>query len=184
MRDDDRLVARHGARPPPTRARRARACRRSVDPARARSRGAVAEDEPLEERVRRQAVRAVEAGARRTRRWPRGPGWSCGPSRSVRDAAAHVVRRRDDRDGLRGDVDARSAGTRRRCWGSARARSAGFLSVMSRSTWSAPVRFISKSMARATMSRGASSPRGSCSFMNGVPSSEAEDRALAAERLA
>ena len=47
---------------------------------------------------------------------------------------------------------------------------AGFLSVMSSSTWSAPVLFISKSMARATTSRGASSPRGSWLFMNGVPS--------------
>ena len=42
--------------------------------------------------------------------------------------------------------------------------------VASSQTWSRPCFFISKSIARATMSRGASSMRGSCAAMNRVPS--------------
>ena len=40
---------------------------------------------------------------------------------------------------------------------------------MSRNMQGAPVRFISESMERATMSRGASEPRGSYFSMNGRP---------------
>ena len=45
------------------------------------------------------------------------------------------------------------------------------------------VRFISKSIARATMSRGASSSRSSCAAMKRVPSRQLQLRALAAQRL-
>ena len=54
---------------------------------------------------------------------------------------------------------------------------------MSRCTQSRPCFFISKSMARATTSRGASSARASCAGMKRVPSGSMQPPAFAAHRL-
>ena len=60
---------------------------------------------------------------------------------------------------------------RQRAWmvGKCSFRKASPRWVASSHTWSRPCFFISKSMARATMSRGASSPRESCACMKRVP---------------
>ena len=69
-------------------------------------RGPAAEDETLEERVRREPIRAVNARAG-TLAGRVQPGSSVRPSRSVTIAAHRVVRRGRDRDRLDGGVEAR-----------------------------------------------------------------------------
>ncbi len=59
-----------------------------------------------------------------------------------------------------------------RMLGKCACRNAGLWCEMSRCTQSRPCFFISKSMARATTSRGASSARGSCAGMKRVPPAE------------
>ena len=115
----------------------------------------------LEQRIAGQAVGAVQPGA---------GGFADGiqSGRSVRpaivghNAATGVVRGRHHRDRLLGDVDAQFQRSARRMVGKCslqELRDSG--GEMSRLTQSRPRFFISKSMARATTSRGASSPRAS-----------------------
>ena len=167
LRDDDGLVARHRVADVPVRAPPATGLR-PVDRGE-RQRGAVREDHALEQRVRREPVRAVQARVRALADRPEA-GDRRAPVEVGRDAAADVVRGGDDGDRLRRDVDAVAQALGVDVGKVLLDEARGSLCVMSRSTCSAPVRFISWSIARATMSRGASSARGSYSFMNGVPS--------------
>ena len=152
--DDDRLVAGRGLRRGPSRARRAAA--QSSGCCGERARGAVAEHQPLEQRVGGEAVGAVQAGAGDLADRPQAG--QAGAAVAIdHHAAAHVVRRGHHRDGLAGEVDAERLGARVDV-GEALAQEVGRLVRSCRATRSRRrVRFISKSMARATTSRGARS---------------------------
>ena len=138
------------------------------------------EDESVEQRVRREPVRAVHAGARRL---------AAGPQprerRRAVEVGAHatgeVVGRRRDREPVgawdrarRPDTRARPSGTARRSRRSAWRRARG-----GRARWSMHRRAI----ARATTSRGARSPSGWTPCHERRPVLVAQDRALAAQRL-
>ena len=85
------------------------------------------------------------------------------------DPTAGVVRGRDDRNGLFIDLNAVLCAALHDGGKWFSTKDLG-LWLMSRYRCSAPNRFISKSIARATASRGASSPRGSCRCIKGSPS--------------
>ena len=93
------------------------AARRRLGVGRGGERSAAAEDEALGQRVRRQPVGAVQAGAGRL-----ADRVQAGDRRAAvevgRHAAHRVVRRRRDRDQVAARVDARPPRARRRCWGS------------------------------------------------------------------
>jgi chromosome segregation protein len=102
LRDDDRLVGRCPPRPRPSRARRATASSLVASLSASAARWPKTSPSRSEFDARRLAPWSPCA---RTRRWPRGQGW-WSALEVRRDAAALVVRRGDDRDGLRRDVDA------------------------------------------------------------------------------
>ena len=109
----------------------------------------------LEQRVAGQPIRAVQRRCRRPRPRRRGPGGRCG-LQVGHHAAALVVRRRDDRDRLVGDVDAEMQARLIDGREAVAHGSASRCSRWSRTERSAR-RFISRSIDRATMSRGARS---------------------------
>ena len=116
-------------------------------------RGAAAEHEALGERVRRQPVGAVEAGARALADRVQ-PGQRRAPVEVGGHAAHRVVRGGRDRDQVARGVDARPPRARRRCSGSARGRP----SACRVSTAGSPLRVeLVPGSASATSSRGASS---------------------------
>ena len=93
----------------------------------------------LHQRIARQPVRAVHAGAGALRRMRTGPA-TRRPAHTVRPDAAHqVVRRRRDRDRVRADVDPDAQGRRRKSPGTARRGQRISGPVQSRQTWSVPV---------------------------------------------
>ena len=118
-----------------------------------RERGARAEDEALAQRVGGQAVGAVQAGARASRRRRRGPGTVVAPSRSATIAAHAVVRGGRDRHELGAPGRGPPRAARRRRWGTAPGRRRACRGRRS----AARSRRIFDQIARATSSRGASS---------------------------
>ena len=188
-RPTSRPAAAGGCRRPATPRRRGRRCRARAAGRPARSSGQhvrgdpPAEDQPLQQRVGRQPVGAVHAGAGRlaagVQARHRGPSVQVGG-----DPAGGVVRGRRDRDQLRvtGSMPARSGWPGWSGTGPAtsRRRSAGRPARRARR----PVSRIRRRIALATTSRGARSASSCWPCMNRLPSSIDQERALAADRLA
>ena len=119
-----------------------------------------AEHHAFQQRVARQPVGAVHARARDFARrvQPR----QTRPAVQIRPHSAHrIMRRRGDRRRLRAPDRCRTAGTSRRSAENApRAKPALAMRQIEPHVRARPVRFISATIARATTSRGASSPSG------------------------
>ena len=126
-------------------------------------RGRLAEHQAFQQRVAGQPVGAVQAGvggfADRIEAGQVGPAVQVGD-----DAAAGIVRGRHDRDRLLGDVDAEFQAALVDVGEMLLQELRGLVGDVEVDAVEAAF-FISKSIARATMSRGASSARSSCSGM-------------------
>ena len=178
--DDDRLVGQAGlagvpggdvgrpARPGRRARRRRRGRRRPAPPAASWRPGG-----------RRRAARSSTP-----RRWRRGCARWCGPRSSTSHAPAAVVRGGHHRDRLAAHVDAQLEAAPvdvGEALGQEVGRQVGHVEQRRESS---PVRFISASMARATMSRGARSLQLVVAGHEGDAVAQPQDAALAAQGLA